>query len=192
MELERSAAVLEMGKKKKPTSSSRRKKGSGIKVVYISNPMKVKASASEFRALVQELTGQDSDPAEMMAKLLAADSSSSSSYSPPSLLPPPPPPPSHHHTNDEDDDEPPAQNNNYCQRPSTAASAPGPVVLAAQPSAVDVVVGAEAYVNCPNFESTSLDDLFAPQMVETFNGFFPSSLFYESQMEMLRSLDAVI
>ncbi|CAK9188501.1 unnamed protein product [Ilex paraguariensis] len=32
-----------------------------VKVVYISNPMKVKTSASEFRALVQELTGQDAD-----------------------------------------------------------------------------------------------------------------------------------
>ena len=32
-----------------------------IKVVYISNPMKVTASASEFRALVQQLTGQDAD-----------------------------------------------------------------------------------------------------------------------------------
>jgi len=38
------------GTKKKP-----------MKVVYISNPMKFKASASEFRALVQELTGQDSE-----------------------------------------------------------------------------------------------------------------------------------
>ncbi|XP_062175006.1 uncharacterized protein LOC133880135 [Alnus glutinosa] len=32
-----------------------------IKVVYISTPMKVKTSASKFRDLVQELTGQDSD-----------------------------------------------------------------------------------------------------------------------------------
>ncbi|KAL3534624.1 hypothetical protein ACH5RR_003085 [Cinchona calisaya] len=32
-----------------------------VKVVYISNPMKVKTSASEFRALVQELTGKDAD-----------------------------------------------------------------------------------------------------------------------------------
>ncbi|KAL5720132.1 hypothetical protein ACHQM5_012828 [Ranunculus cassubicifolius] len=31
-----------------------------VKVVYISNPMKVKTSASEFRSLVQELTGRDS------------------------------------------------------------------------------------------------------------------------------------
>lgn len=32
-----------------------------VKVVYISSPMKVKTSASKFRALVQELTGRDSD-----------------------------------------------------------------------------------------------------------------------------------
>uniref|UniRef100_A0A6N2KXV5 VQ domain-containing protein n=1 Tax=Salix viminalis TaxID=40686 RepID=A0A6N2KXV5_SALVM len=31
-----------------------------MKLVYISNPMKFKISASGFRALVQELTGQDS------------------------------------------------------------------------------------------------------------------------------------
>lgn len=32
-----------------------------VKVVYISSPMKVKTCASNFRALVQELTGRDSD-----------------------------------------------------------------------------------------------------------------------------------
>nr|GLL36672.1 sigma factor binding protein 1, chloroplastic [Ipomoea trifida] len=32
-----------------------------LKVVYISNPMKVETSPSGFRALVQELTGQDAD-----------------------------------------------------------------------------------------------------------------------------------
>ncbi|XP_057452718.1 sigma factor binding protein 1, chloroplastic-like [Lotus japonicus] len=36
-----------------------------IKVTYISSPVKVKASASNFRALVQELTGQDSNVAEI-------------------------------------------------------------------------------------------------------------------------------
>ncbi|CAL0333645.1 unnamed protein product [Lupinus luteus] len=35
-----------------------------IKVTYISSPMKVKTSASNFRALVQELTGQDSNVAD--------------------------------------------------------------------------------------------------------------------------------
>nr|CAD1817362.1 unnamed protein product [Ananas comosus var. bracteatus] len=43
-------AAFRQGKMKKP-----------VKVVYISNPMKVKAAnPAEFRALVQELTGQDS------------------------------------------------------------------------------------------------------------------------------------
>ncbi|KAL5220930.1 hypothetical protein ABZP36_025643 [Zizania latifolia] len=35
-----------------------------IKVVYISNPMRVKTSAAGFRALVQELTGRNADPSK--------------------------------------------------------------------------------------------------------------------------------
>ncbi|EYU18630.1 hypothetical protein ABFS82_10G154300 [Erythranthe guttata] len=35
-----------------------------LKVVYITNPIKINATASEFRALVQELTGQDADFSE--------------------------------------------------------------------------------------------------------------------------------
>ncbi|KAK1428944.1 hypothetical protein QVD17_17784 [Tagetes erecta] len=34
------------------------KKSRAVKVVYISNPMKIKASPSEFRAVVQQLTGR--------------------------------------------------------------------------------------------------------------------------------------
>lgn len=40
-----------------------------IKVTYISSPMKVKTSASNFRALVQELTGQYSNVAEMFVEV---------------------------------------------------------------------------------------------------------------------------
>ncbi|KAK6928919.1 VQ protein [Dillenia turbinata] len=40
---------------------AKRKKRTAIKVVYISSPVKVKTSASEFRALVQKLTGRESD-----------------------------------------------------------------------------------------------------------------------------------
>ncbi|XP_073224709.1 uncharacterized protein [Cicer arietinum] len=40
-----------------------------VKVTYISSPMKVKTSASNFRALVQELTGQDSNVAEMFVEV---------------------------------------------------------------------------------------------------------------------------
>ncbi|KAG9129348.1 hypothetical protein Leryth_016639 [Lithospermum erythrorhizon] len=43
-----------------------KRENASIKVVYISTPMKVKTSASRFRALVQELTGRDSDVATLM------------------------------------------------------------------------------------------------------------------------------
>uniref|UniRef100_A0A1D1YB40 Protein MKS1 n=1 Tax=Anthurium amnicola TaxID=1678845 RepID=A0A1D1YB40_9ARAE len=36
-----------------------------IKVVYISSPMKVQATISQFKGIVQELTGQDSDVADL-------------------------------------------------------------------------------------------------------------------------------
>ncbi|XP_057505537.1 sigma factor binding protein 1, chloroplastic-like [Actinidia eriantha] len=50
--------LLSVHQKKAITKQTKPKK-KPIKVVYISNPMKVKTSASEFRALVQELTGRD-------------------------------------------------------------------------------------------------------------------------------------
>ncbi|RLN41916.1 uncharacterized protein C2845_PM01G13380 [Panicum miliaceum] len=58
----------------------------GIKVVYISSPMKLTASAEEFRAVVQELTGRDSNVADhdlagaYYAGAPSSSSSSSSSY----------------------------------------------------------------------------------------------------------------
>uniref|UniRef100_A0ACD5XKC2 Uncharacterized protein n=1 Tax=Avena sativa TaxID=4498 RepID=A0ACD5XKC2_AVESA len=57
--------------------------GKGIKVVYISSPMKLTASAEEFRAVVQELTGRDSNVADHDAPGGPSyySSSSSSSYS---------------------------------------------------------------------------------------------------------------
>ncbi|CAA0837416.1 Sigma factor binding protein 2- chloroplastic [Striga hermonthica] len=42
-------------------NSNPKKKGP-LKVVHITNPIKFTATASEFRALVQELTGRDSGP----------------------------------------------------------------------------------------------------------------------------------
>ncbi|CAL0317101.1 unnamed protein product [Lupinus luteus] len=38
-----------------------KQKSKPIKIVYISNPMRVKTSVSEFRTLVQELTGKDAE-----------------------------------------------------------------------------------------------------------------------------------
>ncbi|XP_068661750.1 sigma factor binding protein 2, chloroplastic-like [Aristolochia californica] len=134
----------------KKTNKSPRSKKNQIKVVYISNPMKVKASASEFRALVQELTGQDSDPAEMVKFLEGVGA-----------------------------DEPLVPQNQLADD-QYEPSKPVPV---AQPVSEPARLVSDAF--------DSLDDVFTPQMFESFNGFFPSSIFYESQMEMLRSLDAV-
>ncbi|XP_022967903.1 sigma factor binding protein 2, chloroplastic-like isoform X2 [Cucurbita maxima] len=48
--------------RRKPTKKTKQpNKNKPIKVVYISNPMKVQISASGFMALVQQLTGQDAE-----------------------------------------------------------------------------------------------------------------------------------
>ncbi|KAK4281936.1 hypothetical protein QN277_013377 [Acacia crassicarpa] len=46
-------------RRKTPTKRCKPDKRDPIKVVYISNPMNFRVTASEFRALVQELTGWD-------------------------------------------------------------------------------------------------------------------------------------
>ncbi|GKU91623.1 hypothetical protein SLEP1_g5472 [Rubroshorea leprosula] len=56
-------AALGMQMKRVRKDGGRRSAKKGIKVVYISSPVKVKTCASNFRALVQELTGKDSDAA---------------------------------------------------------------------------------------------------------------------------------
>ncbi|KAE8810827.1 Sigma factor binding protein 1, chloroplastic [Hordeum vulgare] len=53
----RDAAASGSGKHK-------RKGGKPIKVVYISNPVRVSTNAAGFRALVQELTGRHADPSK--------------------------------------------------------------------------------------------------------------------------------
>ncbi|XP_015084304.1 sigma factor binding protein 1, chloroplastic-like [Solanum pennellii] len=55
-----------MNNKKQKRKDGYKSKKANFKVVYISTPMKVKTSASRFRSLVQELTGQDSDIARIM------------------------------------------------------------------------------------------------------------------------------
>lgn len=57
---------VQQGKASSSSSSSSKQKQAKnkkkpVKVVYIANPVKVKTSASDFRALVQELTGQESN-----------------------------------------------------------------------------------------------------------------------------------
>jgi hypothetical protein len=58
--------------------------GNGIKVVYISSPVMLTASAEEFRTVVQELTGRHSNVADHDApggpSYYSSSSSSSASY----------------------------------------------------------------------------------------------------------------
>lgn len=61
--------------RKAKKQSKNKKKQLPLKVVYITNPMKFTATASEFRALVQELTGQDADVSDI-SRFAAADSAS--------------------------------------------------------------------------------------------------------------------
>ncbi|CAN0843877.1 hypothetical protein LINGRAHAP2_LOCUS4097 [Linum grandiflorum] len=57
---------LGVNMKSRSGSYNKKKDHQDVKVVYISTPMKVKTSAADFRALVQELTGKDSDTARLM------------------------------------------------------------------------------------------------------------------------------
>jgi predicted alpha/beta hydrolase len=57
---------------KSPKQAKAKKKP--LKVVYISNPVKLTATAAQFRAVVQEHTGQDSNVAETMADQYADSS----------------------------------------------------------------------------------------------------------------------
>lgn len=58
---------------KKVNKESKNTKKKPVKVVYIANPMKVNTSAAEFRALVQELTGQDAKYPMMESSCVGAE-----------------------------------------------------------------------------------------------------------------------
>ncbi|KAF5750289.1 hypothetical protein HS088_TW03G00623 [Tripterygium wilfordii] len=58
--------LLPNGANKKANTSTTKKKKKPLRVVYISNPKKFNTSATEFRALVQRLTGKDSDPTKFL------------------------------------------------------------------------------------------------------------------------------
>ncbi|XP_021752027.1 uncharacterized protein LOC110717589 [Chenopodium quinoa] len=69
---QRQQQLLVKGKRSKKSSENKGmtkklfKKVEAMKVVYISTPMKVTTSASKFRAIVQELTGRESDVVNIM------------------------------------------------------------------------------------------------------------------------------
>ncbi|XP_010245501.1 PREDICTED: sigma factor binding protein 1, chloroplastic-like [Nelumbo nucifera] len=128
-------------------------KNKPIKVVYISNPMKVKTSASQFRALVQELTGRDSDETD-------------------------------------------------ATRFSDFDSVDGVQVVPDQVAKVTYddspeIPRVDTYQESPASSDSNLfepfNDVFTPQMLESFAGFFPSSLTTESlQVDIFRNPDEVV
>lgn len=61
----KATAMEKLGGSKQKSPKAAKAKKKPVKVVYISNPMRVEASASEFKGVVQELTGQDSDISDL-------------------------------------------------------------------------------------------------------------------------------
>ncbi|KDP29263.1 hypothetical protein JCGZ_16652 [Jatropha curcas] len=149
------ATVLE--NKKIATKRTKKIKKRPTKVVYISNPIKFKTSASQFRALVQELTGQDSElPADPTSWFLdhyhhddgvGGDNLTDLDSS---------------RTNDDDDQE--------------LVEVVPALDLKDQEQLERVVLDPDA----PPLEL--FDDIFIPQMLENYSssGLMASNLFYES------------
>ncbi|MCD7450112.1 hypothetical protein HAX54_003530 [Datura stramonium] len=147
-------------------------KKSNFKVVYISTPMKVKTSASRFRSLVQELTGQDSD----IARIMEANGAITEFED------------IHHGRNDIN--ELPAKSSSPSPSLSSSSS-----LLPAKSSNYSSPISLESnnYFMEPNF-----DDLFGSQMEEQFlallassNYLPPSSSEYSTEIDVLGSYDAL-
>lgn len=130
-------------KKKKPDNTK------PVKVVYISNPMRVKVSASEFRALVQELTGQDAelpDPSKFNGHDSDATNSDDQTVVP-------------------DVDKMEEELDGDYHR------------ISRELGAVGTVIGVEQTTETAEGEREPLDDVFSTQMLENLPGLLPSSYF---------------
>ena len=159
-------SVLHQQKKstKKP-NKTKKIANKPVKVVYISNPMKVKTSASEFRALVQELTGQDAEFPDP-TKFPAFEVDGSGTVDPTVKM----------GSGDDHDDD-------------------GVVVEQQQQQQVEsssTITTTNTTNNTP-YEAFD-DDVFMPQMMDTLSGILPSTVWYESpQLDVIRSsLDPIM
>ncbi|KAE9586300.1 hypothetical protein Lal_00000735 [Lupinus albus] len=162
--------MMKSVQQKTPTKRSNPKKknlnnnNKPMKVVYISNPMKVKTSPSEFRALVQELTGQDAESPPDPSRFQKpggddGDHSTSTGYK---LI-------SddwfvkieHDVENDQAQVAPRLVDpNSYCQGQGQLASGSSSSVESFEP----------------------FDDVFTPQMIESISAMMPDSVFYQSPL----------
>ncbi|KAI4300885.1 hypothetical protein L6164_034212 [Bauhinia variegata] len=138
---------------KTPSKRSKTKKNP-IKVVYISNPMKVKTSASKFRALVQELTGQDAEFPPDLASTKFQD-----------------------HNNRDDGSDSGGGTGSVGGSHLTESENSETKIGDDHKHMVGMhQVGQE---RVERFEPLDVD-VFTPQMMENFSAFLPASVFYES------------
>ncbi|PIA60143.1 hypothetical protein AQUCO_00400796v1 [Aquilegia coerulea] len=139
----------------KSSSKQAKSKKKPVKVVYISNPMKVKTSASDFRALVQELTGQDSDIADAASRYSSE--------------------------NDRVDEGLRTVPNNEGMmmeiRNDTNFNEDG--AIQEETSRVDPYVEAIRSLDSTFEHFEPFDRAFSPYMQDNFNGFTPSGLLYD-------------
>ena len=154
-------------KAKQPKKNNNNNNNNPIKVVYISNPMKVKTSASQFRALVQELTGQDSelpDPTKYSNKDEHVGGRQHQTAPDPMIND------DNKDDGDDDDDDHSQQEEVPTVDPSTSQEQPESSSSQLEP----------------------YDDVFTPQMIDSFSGLLPNTVFYDSpQLDVLRRLDTV-
>ncbi|PHT40980.1 Sigma factor binding protein 1, chloroplastic [Capsicum baccatum] len=143
-------------------------KKSDVKVVYISTPMKVKTSASRFRSLVQELTGQDSD----IARIMESNNGAITEFED-----------IHHGHNDQI----PVKSSSPSPSPSSSSS----LLLAKSSNNSSPMSSESNYFKEPNF-----DDLLNTQMEEQYLALLGSSNYsssdYSADIDVLGSYDALL
>ncbi|KAF3961263.1 hypothetical protein CMV_014103 [Castanea mollissima] len=141
---------------RKPTKKAKqpKKNNNPVKVVYISNPMKVKTSASQFRALVQELTGQNSelpDPTKFSNKYEHVGGHQHQTGPDPMINDD-----SKMDGGDDDDDDHSQQEEVPTVDPSTSQEQP----------------------ESSSSQFEPYDDVFTPQMIDNLSGLLPNTVFY--------------
>lgn len=152
-----SLVISSMQQMRKSTKKAKSNKKAPVKVVYISNPMKVKTSAAEFRALVQELTGQYAefpDPSKFPAAAVD-DSDVDADYQHP------------------DDSDPKMK-----MRDDGVADA-----VDSSSSSIDVQLessGSTALYDPMIRTSSFEDEAFMPEMLDNISGLFPAALLYHT------------
>ena len=158
-----SSTVQEMKKSAKKTNTNNKashKKAKPVKVVYISNPMKIKTSASQFRALVQELTGRDSELPHDPAKFSAGGDRTVKIGG------------DLHHDDDDDDDN----NNDHDLEEVVVMSSTNN-----SESSTNYTASTNSTSATNPYDAFEDDDVFMPQIMEGFSGILPStSVWYES------------